>query len=328
MKILINFYHPVCIDLATTFKKLGHTVDVCFNTDIKDHYGDWNILLEKYKKNSDINCISLKIASLLLVKSKYYDLVGLDGVFNGDQLLMSICKEINLPYFCIDGYPNVYDEPSENILSFGWGLPLIQYNQKYQSEYHKKEIDWKNIFEKGCSESKNIYVFYPNFWEIKTKTRVINSVGPIISGVQNYKKYNKWSCEVFDKIKEKSLIDIKNFEEVSHEVFIKELQLSRAFLLLKWADRPGIALLEAMLLGKPILTMRSYILASFNPEILIDNFNCIIADTVEELIEKINVMDKNTYKLLGEHARNHALELTSFDRQKDKLQTFLERCVK
>lgn len=322
-KILIYRYHPVCEDLCLTFSKMGFNVTLVIDNTIKDHYGDWsNLLFEIKQKYSEFNVVNLSQALCFLNQSKY-NLVGLDENFQKSDLIIDVCNNKNIPYFAIDGYPNVYNKKSKNILSLGWMLPTIQYNQKYPSEIHKKEEDWKNIFEKGISDTKNICVFYPNFWNLKNK--IVNSANfrdGFISVIQRYEECNRWNFEVFNLVKKK--FKIENLQGLSNDFVVEKLLNSKALVLLKWSDRPGIGLFEAMLLGRPVVTMKSFVLASGNFDVLIDGYNAIVADSVDELLERMS--SENFYKL-GENAYNHSIMLTDFDRQKRKLNTFLKRCI-
>lgn len=343
MKLLLNYYHPVIIDLAMTFQKLGCNIDISYNISIKDHYGDWKDLLKKnQEKYKQFQHIPLQMA-MVNIAAKKYDLVGLDGVFNGDEILLKICKEKQIKWFCINGYPYQVDEPSQNILAFSWFLPQIRYLQKYQGENGVKNIDWKNIAEKGESDEKNICVFYPNFWELKEKIAnnkldyALTGALGIYSYIHRYEECNKWNYEVFKKIsdnvfikdfvywsekKEKQKIWIDNINNLSQFETWQRMYKSYGTLMLKHADCPGIALFESLLIDTPILTLKSYVNASMNQEILIDGYTAIIADNVEELIDRINNQE---YKNI--RPAQHLYMLTDFDRQKRKLETFISRCL-
>jgi hypothetical protein len=331
MKILLNYYHPVSEDLAITFRELGHEVFISINTGVKDHYGDWKILYDLLKeKYNDGSVVTLSQARVM-VKTKQVDIVGVDGVFSGDQDLMQICKNVSVPFFCIQGYPLVANEPSYNILSLGWFLPQVQYVSVYKDESEIKTRDWKNIYEIGESDMKNICVFYPNFHQLKKDiTNFNNSTNnkKLVSAVQQYEKYNYYSYLLFRDIKkelEKNGITVNNLESQPRMDVLDEISSSTALLHLKFADQPGIAIFEAMLLGKPIVTMKQFVLASFNQEVLIDNYNAIIADDVEELKSRILTTD---LVHLGMNAYRHAHMLTSLGRQSGKLEKFLQKSLR
>lgn len=324
MNILLVYYHPICFDFATTLLKLGHKVTISVNQNIKDNYGTGTDIIKKNSKQYVVIPNNLALAQIAIGK---YDLVGCDGVFDGDKLIMDVCKSKNVPYFCIDGYPNTFDEPSDNILTFGWSLPILQYNNKFPFEGHKKQIDWKDIAEKGRSQIKNFCVFYPNMWYMHSIESIKNfNKKKLISGIQRFKECNEWNYKVFNQIKEKLLDwEILNLEKIEHEEFLNKLNSSCGLLHLKWADKPGISVLEAMWLGRPIITLNSFILSSFNQELLIDNYTAIVADSIDELIKRINVQ---LLIDLGKNAKNHIKMLCDFHRQIPKLNNFLERCIK
>lgn len=328
MRILINRYHPVCEDICLALTKLGHKVTLSINDKVRDHYGCWKELglklKEKYKNQFDVIFVN---QSLALIKAKQFDLVGCDGVFDSDQLIMDVCKVEKVPFFNINGYPGCHDEPSDNILSLGNILPTIQYNSQYPTEGHKKELDWKNIAQHGKSYGKNICIFYPCFFELKQDLQTTREkTNKFISGIHRYEECNKYNYEVFKQVQEH--VDVENFDSKSHDEFIQELKKSKGLLMLKSFDEPGISLFEALLNARPVFTMRSYVLASMNQNVLIDDFNAVVADSVGELIHRMKtITDADLYRL-GTNAYLHAEMLTRFERQKNKLQTFLENCVK
>jgi hypothetical protein len=326
MKILLIYYHPVIWDLAQTFIELRHEVTVAVNIGIKDNYGTGADIIQRAPKYFSVIPLQLALRNIQL---KQYDLVGCDGVFDGDKLVMESCDKNNIPRFCIQGYPNVGDEPSDNILSFGWFTPTVQYHQRYPSEGHKKQQDWKAIAEAGESEGKNICVFYPKFWDLKEKIKDKRfkclAENGYISLIQGYEKWNKWSFEAFKRVEK--AIKVRNLEGLDHDEALLRLAKSKGLVHLKWADQPGIALIEAMLLRKPVYTMRSFVLASMNQEVLIDGYNAIVADSVDELIRWLKQDDLFFRSFLRNNAEKHALMLTDFYRQKRKLERFMERCI-
>lgn len=333
MNILLVYYHPVVFDLIQSFRLLGHSVSLAVNTKIKDNYGTGQDIVKNNKDRwNDVDVISLPLA-VANIKKKKYDLIGCDGVFDGDKLVMDTAESVGVPHFCIQGYPNKYDEPSDNILSLGWALPLVQYNQAFPAEGYKKEVDWADLAKNGRStHMKNICVFYPCFHEYKEKIASTPDNFPLklrsgfLSLVQGYERWNKFSCDVFKQISEK-VPEIQNLEGQSSEDVFNAINKTKGLLHLKWADQPGIAIFEAMLFGRPVITMRSFVLASFNQEVLIHRYNSVIADDVDELIEYLNYPDSYFFDL-GDKAQKHASILTDFNRQKSKLTKFIERCTK
>lgn len=325
MKTLLVYYHPVCFDLAQTFIRLDHDVTVAVNTTITDNYGTGAEIIKRAKEKYSFNIVPLPLA-LAQLNKKQYDLVGCDGVFDGDKLVMETCDQHGIPRFCIQGYPNVMDEPSDNILSFGWFTPTVLYHQRYPSEGHKKQLDWKNIAE-NTPELKNNCIFYPNFWDLKDELSIVYDVNILnkgfISLIQGYERWNKWSFEAFKKVQKD--VEVENLQGLEHQEVIKRLKRAHGLIHLKWADQPGIALMEAMLIGKPVLTVKSFVLASMNQEVLIDNYNAIIADDLDELIYWTKQTDY--LETLGENAKKHAEMLTNFTRQQKKLEAFIDRCI-
>lgn len=332
-KLLLVYYHPVVMDLAQTFSKLGWNVTVAVNTNIKDNYGTGFDVLDRIKEERSfftVEGIPLTLA-LNQIKKKQYNLVGCDGVFDGDQLVMDTCRENKIPFFNIQGYPNVVDEPSQNILSLGWFTPTIQYQQSYPGEGHKKQIDWKNVSESGRSSGKNICIFYPNFWQLAYQCDVanINNIarpfrGHLVSLIQRYEECNEFCYKAFKRVQED--FRVENLEGKPHGEVLREIVKSSGLLHLKWADQPGIAIFEAMLLSRPVVTMKSFVLASMNQEVLIDGYNAIVADSIDELTDQLKNVDR--LRKLGYNACDHATMLTDFNRQKRKLLDFVDRCLK
>lgn len=331
MKILINRYHPVCEDIAISLSQLGHNVYLSIKTDIKDHYGSWKDILNKLRGDKEFTAIDYKQAAVLLSKKKF-DLVGVDGVFEGDSDLQRICRNVGVPHFAIAGYPALMDEPSDNILSLGWTLPTLQYIHRYPQEGARKLEDWKNISIEGRSSGKNVLVFYPVFHKFKESIKsplVLSSENnEFVSGIQRYKECNPYNFAVFEQVRLALSPHLKvvNYQGLKREEFLDKLKRSKGLLHLKHADQPGISLFEALLLGKRVFTMKSFVLASNNQEVLIDGFNSVVADTVDELIERM-AQQVHTFDVTSE-VRNHAWMLTDFSRQKYKLSKFIEECVK
>ena len=332
IKTLLVYYHPVVWDLAETFSKMNHSVTVAVNPKITDNYGTGFDIIKRAQKKFDCNIdvIPLPLA-LAHLNQKKYDLVGCDGVFDGDKMVMEVCGNNNIPHFCIQGYPNVVDEPSNNVLSLGWFMPTIRYHKRFPSEGHKKQIDWKEIAEKGRSSTKNFCVFYPTFHKFKQKIRETDfrpkeHRSGFVSLIQGYQKWNAYSYEVFKQVAEK-VKGVENLQGKSHKECFERINKAKALLHLKWADQPGIAIFEAMLLGRPVITMNSFVLASMNAEVLIPDYNSLIADSVDELLEYMQSDYDDYYVALGENAEKHAMMLTNFGRQKFKLTRFVNRCL-
>lgn len=323
MKILLVYYHPVIWSIADTFSKLGHKVSIAVNPNIKDNYGTGKDIIKKQSKQYTVYPLQV---GLNMIKQKHFQLVGCDGVFDGDVLVMDMCKQSSVPHFCIQGYPNVFDEPSDNILSLGWFTPFIQYHQKFPSEGHKKQQDWNDIARFGCSRTKNICTFYPG---VKNRTDPCYSYGKnFISLIQGYKKHNLSCSEVFEQVKEKiknNNLSAENLEGQSFLEVRRRMTHARGLLQLKWADQPGMAVLEAMSAAKGVYTMKSFVLASNNHDILIDGYNAVVADTVEELVDEMKNPDLPMQ--LGKNSLRHYEIITSFERQKKKLGLFIERCL-
>lgn len=335
MKILLVYYHPVCFDLAISLYRLGHDVSVAINTDIKDNYGTGKDILDSAKKSNVYTSHCREIVPLNLalhfIRQKKYDLVGCDGVFQGDSLVMDLCEKNNVPWFCIQGYPGVTDELSKNILSFGWFLPTIQYLQKYPNEYDRKYNDWKNIAETGRSEGKNICVFYPQCWDARAYMKDIDLEESVIrkegyvSCIQRYKECNEFNYKVFENFKAAfPNMKIQNLEGQPKEKVLNCMLHSEGLLHLKQGDAPGMVILESMALGTPTITMSSFIKTSMNQDILIDGYNAIIADSFEELVERCNSAE--TSDMMG-NCLKHFNMITDLGRQTNKLDRFFTRCV-
>lgn len=337
MKILINYYHPICADLAFSFAKLGHDVDVCFLTTKTDHYGNWKDMPQKVSEQySDIfsktlikfNCITHQQAMVFL-KSKRYNLLGCDGVTDGDSDLMQIADSVKIPYFNINGYPYQADEKAKNILCFSWFLPQIQYLQTYQGENGVKNMDWKNIAETGKSAGKNILVFYPETALVK---HIRDSLSPVpvsekrgfVSFVQLYEKYNHFNYIAFKNLQKLCTDSLENYGGLT-QMEVRELMNSaKATVHLKHADCPPTAVLEGMLFGLVPHVMTSFIKASANQDLLIDGYSCIACDSIDEMAKNLN---ENKWEKISETTQRHAEMLTSLYRQKDKLQKFLSDCL-
>ena len=330
MKILLAYYHPVIYDLAETLLKLGsvESVDICVVKDLSDNYGGPTNVFKKVKENKHLDKTKVFYDSVAhqLIKAGAYDIVGVDGVFSGDDLIMELCQENKIPYFCINGYPHQLDEPSHNIMAFSWHLPQVQYKQANPHEGYVKERDWKDISQNGRSQGKNVFVFYPEMNEAKrfhskSRTRTLESATSpyFLSLIHRYAECNRWNHEVFNLIGK--LYKVENFSTLTQEQSFKKILLSDGLLHLKHGDCPGISVLEALILGKPVITMESFVKASFNQEVLIDEYNSIICQSVGEMAERMRDI-----RPINPRATEYIWDLTSFSRQRRGLLRFLRGC--
>lgn len=333
--LLLVYYHPVVFDLALSFSKLFDRVDICVTPGLKDNYGDHNDVVSK-AKSLGFDAFLTPVA-LMNIKSKKYDLIGLDGVFQGDKTIMDVCLG-KIPHFCINGYPHNMDEPSANILSFSWYLPEKQYRQSYPSEAHVKQIDWENISTKGRSDGKNICTFYPEFSELKRWGSIRYKVrrDEFVSFIHRFEECNKHSYSVFEQVGQK--VVLKNYSSLNQEAVWDKILSSYGLIHLKHGDCPGIALLESMMLGRTPIVMKSFVLASQNQEVLIDAHSAYVCDTVDEMIDRsLRLMDAVDFTYrdgqfdnltdIEKSTKRHALMLTDFNRQIPKLLTFFNRCL-
>lgn len=327
--LLLVYYHPVIFDLAETFKRIFETVTIAVNPSLKDNYGDISNVMAKVKANPYLEGVKCVPSTVALLSLNQYDLIGCDGVFDGDKLFMDLAKDRGIPYFCINGYPHQLDEPSENIMAFSWHIPQIQYKQAYPHEGYVKERDWKNIAEKGRSDGKNILVYYPEMNEAKRFAKA-NERDPIelpylLSLIHRYEECNKWCHDAFKQMQ----CRVENHSELSQMEAFDKILNSDGLLHLKHADCPGISVLEALILGRPVFTMESFVRASFNQEVLIDGFNAVVAPSIEELKKRIledGSMD--SYPTLpAKGAVDYIWSLTDYWRQLPKLLNFFERCM-
>lgn len=330
--LLLVYYHPIVFDLAESFSRIFQKVTIACNTNLKDNYGGYKTVYERGKALG-LEVIPLPIA---LMQIRSYDLVGLDGVFDGDELAMGSCKEHEIPWFCINGYPHQFDEPSQNILAFSWHLPQIQYKKMFPHEGYIKELDWKKIYEDGRSPGKNICVFYPELNYVKRFDYFdVPPSNTLVSFIHRYEECNKWNYKIFCDLKEKLKkhsfdIDLQNFSGLSQDEVLKKMFSSWGLVHLKHGDCPGISVLESLKMGIPVFTMKSFVQSSFNQEILIDGFNAVVADDLDELYERIIDYISGKDRFYSAHfglKTDYIKILTSFDRQKLKLIKFFERCM-
>lgn len=346
MKLLLNRYHPVVDDLAFSFIDLGFEVEICVDTSVSDHYGSHSkIIAENNTRYKEFKTIPLSQA-LIHLKNKKYNLVGVDGVYSGDKLIMDVCKDKKIPYFAICGYPHSLDEPSNNILSFSWFLSEKQYRHRYPNEGHIKHLDWKNIAEGRLSADcgKNICVYYPPFKKLKDfmmdggyrffyhRDDKFNAIprNEFISLIHRFEECNKESYEVFTQVQKS--VPLTNYSNLSQQEVWNKIHDSYGFIHSKVADCPGISLLESMIMGRVPIVMKSFVLASQNQDLLIDEHSAIICDSTEEMIERaknhkgfIDDLD-GALDGLEESTRRHAFTMTDMHRQKNKLKTFVDRC--
>lgn len=331
-KLLLVYYHPIIFDLAESFSRLFGKVEIACKQDLKDNYGGYKNV-EDRGKALGLDVIPL---SLAIVNMNGYDLVGVDGVFDGDALAMQMCRETNTPYFCINGYPHQVDEIGQNILAFSWFLPQIQHKKMFPHEGYLKELTWKQIAENGQEEGKNICVYYPEMNEAKHhKFSWGQNSSCINSFIHRYEEYNHWNYRVFCKVKERFPdLNIQNYSGLTQKEVYEKMDNSFGTLHLKHGDCPGISVLESLIFGKPVFTMSTFVKSSFNQEVLIDGFNSIIADSYDELIERIEnyYTNRRTYSIDkyffdSQKIRQHVYMLTDFQRQKNKLVRFFERCL-
>lgn len=345
--LLLAYYHPVVFDLAHAFKKIFENVDICVTNDLKDNYGTHQNVIEKAKSKGFEAYLTTR--AVMQMKAKKYVLVGLDGVFQGDKLLMDACNSLNLPYFCINGYPHNLDEPSKNILSFSWYLPEKQYRNHYPTEAHVKTWDWGRLAGNEIGPElpkKNICVYYPPCIELKrfldTKSVAFHdrrhavTMDPLprtefSSFIHRFEECNKESFEIFKKLQEH--VPLTNYSNLSQEEVWMQIWQSYGLVHMKHADCPGISVLESMILGRVPIVMRSFVLASQNQDLLIDDYSAIICDTVDELIHRTKEHQEWIEDIKGvpcrieESTSTHAYTITSEYRQLPKLRKFVENCL-
>lgn len=338
-KLLLVYYHPIIFDLAESFSRL-FDVEIAVNQNLKDNYGGAEEVCRKAEVLG-FRTHFLQTATALL-RQKKYNLVGCDGVFDGDKLIMDLCDQLKIPYFNINGYPHNRDERAKNILSFSYFLPQFQYRNKFPWEQHVKELDCAN-FANGIKNDKNILVFYPEMkkakdfaWSNRNSLFVKDKERLRFGGcslIHRYEECNKSSYSAFAKVNS----ELKKFNE-SYEVpnvsgappeQIYDLLYSSNFLLhLKHGDCPGIAILEAMILGAVPVVSSGFIMASQNQEVLIDNHSAFVCDSLDEII---NTCSDNFRELKNPEIRvsmfEHVNMLTSYKRQEKKLEKFFEECL-
>lgn len=331
MKVLLAYYHPVIVDLAKSLAKhLKFEVYISVNTKVSDHYGSHADLLKMLKVEKDFKAISLNEA-LVKLKLKQFDLVGCDGVYDGDKDIMEVCKQGNVPYFCISGYPYLRDEAdAKNILSFSWFMPQFQYLNTYPTEGHVKEVAHKKLLN-GEQNKKNIYVFYPEFNHVRDFTkenpRLLARCRDYSSFIHRYKECNKSLYDIFTQVCAKTthFNIVKNYTNLSNRCALEKMNESKGLCMIKGYDCPGIALLEAMLIGCVPFIFQEYVLGSFNQEVLIDGHSCVMSDSVAEFVDNL---EGSKWATTSKTTQDHAMMLTDFKRQQNKLEKFFDKCLK
>lgn len=338
--LLLAYYHPVVFDLAISFRKLFSNVEMCVTKDLKDNYGTHEDVIKRATEMG-ILCQTSNVAAMKMGRG-YFDIVGVDGLFQGDELLIDVCKAFKVPYFAINGYPHNFDEPSENILSFSWFLPQARYRSVYPQEGHVKQLNWREIQQHGRSiKQKNVCVFYPEFSELKRKAGAISSKNErkssFLSLIHRFQECNESSFAVFEHV-QRSLkegeIGLENFSSLSQEQVWDKIRESSGLIHLKHADCPGISVLESMILGRVPIVMRDFVLASQNQEVLVDQHSAIVCDSVDELVDRSKEhfiqtqRVRDCYTQLEVSTMKHVYMLTDFDRQKKALNKFFNKCFK
>ena len=81
----------------------------------------------------------------------------------------------------------------------------------------------------------------------------------------------------------------------------------------------GLTCLESMMLGTPIVSLHRLMAGKSLGAFFLDETNAVLADTVEELIERLLFLSIEEYRRLSENARERVLELTSDERTVAKL---------
>lgn len=335
--LLLVYYHPVIFDLALTFKKLFRNVEICVTNDLKDNYGTHEDVIKK-AESYGLKCRLINQAMIKL-RTNQYDLVGLDGVFQGDKLIIDACNAFNVPYFAISGYPHTLDEPAKNILSFSWYMPQMQYRHKYPSEAHVKQLNWSKIADLGYdNEQKNFFVFYPEFSELKKfrdQQETNERFHPnFFSMIHRFEECNEKCFKVFKDIKDMLQGELINYTSLTQTEVWQVMMKSAGLIHLKHGDCPGIALLESMLLGRVPFVMKDFVLASHNQEVLIDEYSAMVCESKNEIAVRAIAHRAEISKIaygfssLEASTMKHANMLTNFDRQKSGLILFFIKCLK
>src|SRR5690606_39619233 len=122
--------------------------------------------------------------------------------------------------------------------------------------------------------------------------------------------------------------EAENLEKKPKDFVYDKLSKCKALLHLKQGDQPGVAVMEAMIFSKPIVTVKPFVWTSFNADIVIDGYNSLVSESLPELIERVKNTSEDEFKRLGQNAKVHIEMMSSFDRQKHSLNRFIERCFK
>lgn len=326
MKVLVAWYHPVSESISDSFAThLKFSIDCAVKTDIFDHYGSHKDLLKKnQEKYQSFKSITWQ-QGLLKLKQKQYDLLVVDGVYNGEKELIEIANQNNIPVIYISGYPYLRDEVgAKNILSFSWFLPQMQFINQFPTEGRVKQYSLDSL-------RKNVLVWYPEFQRVKKyakeNPRLLSAAykNPFVSFIHRFEECNERHFAHYKNIIQKFGEDIPNYTNLAQEEVMFTLNQSRGLCLPKWADAPGIALIEAMLLGSVPFVFQQYILASFNQEVCIDGHSCVVSNSDDEFVENLR---SGKWATLSESTQQHARMITDFKRQQEKLEKFIQECIK
>lgn len=105
-----------------------------------------------------------------------------------------------------------------------------------------------------------------------------------------------------------------------------QTQMSRNFLTLSFKSHEtwGNAVLESMLLGTPCIFLRKFNRSIFR-EYLINEDTAIIGDTVNEVTQRIEKLNRNNYEIMGMEAREIAKLLTSDGPRREHLDWFFSK---
>lgn len=326
MRVLAHHYHPIVEDFCLSLSKhLKFSVDCAIKIDINDHYGSHaEILKQNQSKYSEFKSIPYTQA-LVQLKAGLYDLIFLDGVYDGDKQIVDLCNQKNIPYVAISGYPFLRDEAgAKNILSFSWFMPQVQFLNQFPTEGHVKQQSL------DVSSNKNICIFYPEFSYAKQfakeNPRLLSAVyhEKFCSFIHRFEECNPQHYKHFKDIESKLGQEIPNYTGLTQGEVLYRMNHSRGLVLTKWADAPGIALFEAQLLGVTPFVFQQYVLASFNQEVLIDGMSAVTSNSDDEFVSNLR---SDKWAKLSASTQQHAMMITDFGRQQDKLEKFIQKCL-